>query len=133
MKKRIVLAGGSFNILHKGHEYFLKKARTYGDYLIVVLTNDFNNKKPYAVSYAIRKNNLKKLHIADKIVKGYKKFNLNKVLKKYRPDIIALGYDQNFKINFKNIKHIHKLGNHSSRKIHAQIKQIKSLKKKFRR
>jgi len=38
--KRIVLTGGCFDILHRGHLYLLKKAKEYGDILIVNIVND---------------------------------------------------------------------------------------------
>lgn len=43
--KRIVLAGGVFDILHYGHIHFLKKAKALGDYLVVALESDANVKK----------------------------------------------------------------------------------------
>lgn len=38
--KRIVLTGGCFDILHYGHVEFLKKAKSFGDYLIVAIESD---------------------------------------------------------------------------------------------
>ena len=90
MKK--VLAGGCFNKIHKGHIYFLNKTKELG-YLIVVLTNDKNNKKPYAIKATKRKKNLEKLKIADKIVIGHAN-DYSKIVKREKPQIIALGYDQ---------------------------------------
>ena len=115
MKK--VLAGGCFNKIHPGHLYFLNKAKSLGDYLIVVLTHDKNNKKPYAVIARKRKNNMSKLNIADKIIIGHPTDFL-KTVKKVKPDIIALGYDQkvSLKINKKiKIRRIRKFGKYSSR------------------
>lgn len=43
--KTIVLVGGSFDILHKGHIEFLKKAGAQADYLIVLLESDKKIKK----------------------------------------------------------------------------------------
>jgi len=37
---RKVLFGGSFDMLHTGHVEVLNKAKTYGDYLVVMLVND---------------------------------------------------------------------------------------------
>lgn len=39
-KKRIVLTGGCFDILHLGHVEYLEKARAKGDYLVVLLESD---------------------------------------------------------------------------------------------
>lgn len=43
--KRIVLAGGCFDILHVGHIDFLKGAKKQGDILVVLLESDENIKK----------------------------------------------------------------------------------------
>ncbi len=43
--KRIVLAGGVFDILHFGHISFLKKAKNMGDYLVVAIESDARVKK----------------------------------------------------------------------------------------
>ncbi len=37
---KIVLVGGCFDILHYGHVEFLKKAKAYGDRLVVALESD---------------------------------------------------------------------------------------------
>lgn len=43
--RKIVLAGGCFDILHIGHLAFLKKAKREGDILFVFLESDWNIKK----------------------------------------------------------------------------------------
>ena len=43
--KRIVLAGGCFDLIHFGHIHFLKLARKKGDYLVVALESDKNVKR----------------------------------------------------------------------------------------
>ena len=40
MKK--VMAFGSFDVLHNGHEHYLKEAKSCGDYLIVIVAKDKN-------------------------------------------------------------------------------------------
>lgn len=41
MKEKIVVAAsGYFNPLHKGHVEYLEKAKTLGDYLVVIVNND---------------------------------------------------------------------------------------------
>lgn len=40
--KKIVLAGGCFDILHIGHITFLEKAKEKGDFLFILLENDNN-------------------------------------------------------------------------------------------
>ncbi|MBI2315000.1 adenylyltransferase/cytidyltransferase family protein [Candidatus Daviesbacteria bacterium] len=40
LNKKIVLAGGCFDILHPGHKVFLQKAKQSGDSLIILLESD---------------------------------------------------------------------------------------------
>lgn len=95
MKK--VMAFGSFDVLHKGHEHYLNEAKSYGDYLIAVVARDenilkFKGRKPkYDENY--RLGEIKKLGFVDKVVLGNKE-DVFKVLEKFKPDIICLGYDQ---------------------------------------
>lgn len=44
-KKKIVLVGGCFDILHLGHIYFLNEARKLGDVLFILLESDENIRK----------------------------------------------------------------------------------------
>ncbi|MCX6814050.1 MAG: FAD synthase [Candidatus Aenigmarchaeota archaeon] len=94
MKK--VLAGGTFNLLHPGHIFFLEKAKELGDYLVVVVANDktvAREKKFLVMPAAARKKIIEKMRMVDKAVIGDEK-DFMKVVRKERPDIIALGYDQ---------------------------------------
>lgn len=88
---------GTFDYLHAGHENFLKQAKALGDFLIVIIARDYTVKKIKGKfpekNERRRLAQVKILNLADKVVLG----SLNskyKVIKKYRPDIIALGYDQ---------------------------------------
>ena len=89
---KTVLTGGKFNRIHPGHLWLLKKAKEFGK-LIVVLANDAHNQRAYAISARARKKNMEALGIADKVVVGDKK-SFVKVVKKFHPAIIVLGYDQ---------------------------------------
>src|SRR3989338_1538696 len=68
-KALIVLTGGKFNKIHPGHIELLRYAKSLGK-LIVVLANDKNNDRHYALPSATRRKNIEKLKIADKIVIG---------------------------------------------------------------
>jgi len=98
MKK--IMAGGVFNILHKGHIFFLKKAKSLGDSLIVIIANDktvLKNKKPLIFSAEERKSVIESLKFVDAVRIGYDIDNKSDYLRMVRlekPDIIALGYDQ---------------------------------------
>lgn len=53
-KKSIVLAGGCFDVIHKGHEAFLQAAKEKGDVLLILLESDSDITK--------RKGNLRPVH-----------------------------------------------------------------------
>ncbi len=94
MKK--VLAGGTFSHLHPGHEFFLNKAKSFGDYLVVVVASDrtVKEKKGYVLESAEkRKEKVESLKIADKVVIGDDR-DFFKIVEKENPDVIVLGYDQ---------------------------------------
>ena len=93
MKKIMVF--GAFDILHKGHKYFLKKAKEKGDFLVVVVGRDMIIKKTKGEfpieNEELRAKNLK--GYADKVIMGDSK-DFYKVIHEERPDLICLGYDQ---------------------------------------
>lgn len=95
MKK--VVATGVFGILHPGHLLFLREAKRLGDKLIVIVARDENVKK--------RKRNLliipekqrlqivKAIRYVDEAILGDKE-DIFKPIEKIKPDIIALGKNQ---------------------------------------
>ncbi len=91
------MAFGTFDFFHAGHEFYLKKAKELGDQLIVVIARDRTVQQikndPPANNERKRVKAVRSKNIADKVILGYHK-DKYKVIKKYRPDIIALGYDQ---------------------------------------
>jgi FAD synthetase len=106
MKK--VLAGGTFNIVHPGHIFFLKKAKEMGNYLVVVVANDrtVRRSKGFLTMPAEgRKMVIENLRIVDKAVIGDEK-DFMKVVRKEKPSIIALGYDQEIKDLEKQIENL---------------------------
>lgn len=102
MKK--VLVFGTFDHLHPGHLYFLKQAKKYG-HLFVVVSRDktvklIKGKKPLQ-NEKERMKAIKKLKIAKKVILGNLK-DKYLVIKKIKPEVICLGYDQKFFI--KNLR-----------------------------
>jgi len=94
MKK--VLVGGTFNLVHLGHLLFLEKAKKLGDCLVVVVANDktvLREKGFLLMKAEARKKILESLKMVDRAVIGDERDFL-KVVRRERPDIIALGYDQ---------------------------------------
>jgi len=95
--QKIVMAFGTFDYIHAGHENYLKKAKELGDYLIVIIARDETVKSvkgefPHH-SEKKRVNNLKNTGIPDKVMLG-NAGDKHKVITKFKPKIIALGYDQ---------------------------------------
>ena len=92
-----ILVFGTFDIFHLGHESFLKQAREFGDYLIVVVARDKTVEKVKGKlprnSEIIRQRAVIKSNLADEVVLGSLK-DKYQVIKKYQPEIICLGYDQ---------------------------------------
>ena len=99
-----VVAFGTFDPLHKGHEIFLKQAKELG-YLIVVVSHQDKirlkkNRNPRE-SDEIRLGKIKSLNIADKVILGEKGDEYT-LLEKIKPDVIVLGYDQEIPEPLKN-------------------------------
>lgn len=102
--KKIVLAGGCFDILHPGHIIFLEKAKAAGDILIILLESDKKAKELKGLNrpvqtQKIRAKALSALETVDYVVilpflrseTAY-----DKVIQEIQPDIIALtiGYER---------------------------------------
>lgn len=94
---RKVIAFGTFDSFHLGHEACLKQAKALGDHLIVVIARDSTVKKIKGVSPDFseqkRKETVEKSGLADKVVIGENNDKYD-VIRKFRPNVIALGYDQ---------------------------------------
>ena len=92
-----VMVFGVFDLLHPGHVNFLKQAKKLGDFLIVSIARDINVKKTKKFlplqNEKIRFKAIKKLSFVNKAVLGGKRSPWRHI-KKEKPDIIALGYDQ---------------------------------------
>jgi FAD synthetase len=97
MKK--VMVFGTFDIIHKGHKNFFKQAKKYGDYLIVVVARDRTVKEVKGElpknSEKIRLSSVIKSRLVNKAVLGNVK-NKYKKIKEFKPDVICLGYDQQY-------------------------------------
>ena len=88
---------GAFDGLHPGHLNFFKQAKNYGDFLIVSVGTDnnverikgkkplFNQKERLALTASVG--------LVDKALSGAER-DFYRQIKKYKPDVICLGYDQ---------------------------------------
>ncbi len=99
--KKTVLATGAFDLLHYGHLKFLEASKKVGgknSRLVVLIARDstaerLKGKKPI-MSENERRTLVANLKPVDQAVLGYRKFSVRKVIQNIRPDIIAVGYDQ---------------------------------------
>ncbi|MCL5775019.1 MAG: adenylyltransferase/cytidyltransferase family protein [Patescibacteria group bacterium] len=97
-QKRIMVFG-TFDMVHEGHVNFFKQARALASnpFLIVSVARDVNvariKGKTPLVPERLRRKNLALVPLVDKAVLGGKhKYFFH--IKRQRPDVIALGYDQ---------------------------------------
>ncbi|MEX0621626.1 MAG: adenylyltransferase/cytidyltransferase family protein [Candidatus Woykebacteria bacterium] len=99
---RRVMVFGTYDILHKGHLNFFGQAKKLGDYLIVVVARDRFVKQaknsPPTFDEKKRARNLRRASVANKVILGSKTHNFFQTIRTYRPDLLALGYDQKPKI-----------------------------------
>ena len=90
------MASGTFDLLHLGHIYYLKKAKKLGDELIVVVACDETvreMKHEPVTPEEMRVDIIKELKMVDTAILG-DEHDMYKVVNSVKPDIIALGYDQ---------------------------------------
>lgn len=88
-------------MIHPGHRNFLKQARKYGEYLIVVVARDktVEEVKKTTVNHERKRlKNMKDSKLADKVILG-SLVDKYAAIKKYHPDAICLGYDQKYFID----------------------------------
>ncbi len=97
----IVLTAGVFDLLHLGHVKFLEEAKKTGGKdaeLIVIVARDKNVEKRKGEKPVVSENQrralVESLKVVDEAILGYEEFNIDKVIEKIEPDIVALGHDQ---------------------------------------
>lgn len=90
---------GTFDILHKGHLNLFEQAKQFGDKLIVVIARDktveeVKGKLPrHSEEERLNKVKSEIKGIGGRAILGQIRNKYN-VIKKYKPNIICLGYDQ---------------------------------------
>jgi FAD synthetase len=100
-RQKVVLASGTFDLLHYGHVYYLTNAKNMGGEdarLIVVVSRDktvekLKGRKPI-IPEDQRRALVESLKVVDEAILGYEEADMLKVIDKVKPDIIALGYDE---------------------------------------
>jgi FAD synthetase len=100
-KRPVVLAAGVFDLLHLGHVKFLEEAKKAGGKnaeLIVIVARDKTVLKRKNDRTIMSENQraalVESLEVVDEAILGYEEFDIEKVIEKIKPDIIALGHDQ---------------------------------------
>ena len=96
----IVLVGGVYDILHLGHLAVLAEAKTYGDLLVVAVATDvtvetLKGRRP-VFPEEDRRALVESLRPVDAAILGYEDVSMGyeQVIDEIKPNIIALGYDQ---------------------------------------
>lgn len=98
-----VLVFGTFDLLHPGHDFFLREAASYGDELYVVVARDANvvrikGRAPQD-SEDLRLARVAAHPSVTHARLGYEEWGKHlQVLQDIAPDVICLGYDQHAKI-----------------------------------
>jgi FAD synthetase len=100
-KRKVVLASGTFDLLHLGHVRFLEEAKKAGGKdaeLVVIVARDSTvkarkGKKP-VMPEDQRRALVESLKVVDEAILGLEDFSIDKVIEKIKPDVIAVGHDQ---------------------------------------
>ena len=96
-KRKIVLASGTFDLLHLGHVKYLEEAKRAGGRnaeLIVIVARDGTVEKRRGAKPIVPENQRRalvgSLKVVDDAILGYENFDIEKVIQKIKPDVIAL-------------------------------------------
>lgn len=100
---KTVLVGGVFDVIHPGHIEFLKRAKSLageGGKLVVLIARDSTVEKtrgkPPIIPEEARRFIVENLKPVDEAILGFKPPSIEKVLATVKPDVIVLGYDQEY-------------------------------------
>ena len=95
--KKIVLAGGVFDIIHPGHIHTLNAAKALADVLVVAIATDKTaqkmKKRQPLHNQELRRELVSCLSMVDKAIVGHED-DIFETVRAIKPDIIVLGYDQ---------------------------------------
>ena len=91
----VVMAQGTFDVLHPGHVKYLEESAKKGDELVVVIARDsrVKEKKDLAFNEEERRKIVESLEAVDKAILGSEE-DIYSTVKKVSPDLITLGHDQ---------------------------------------
>lgn len=99
--RKVVLASGTFDLLHLGHVKYLEEAKRAGgrdSKLIVIVATDKTVEKRKGIKPIMpeeqRRALVESLKVVDHAILGYEDFDIGAVIEELKPDVIAVGYDQ---------------------------------------
>lgn len=98
------MASGTFDIIHPGHGFYLEKAKQLGGddaVLMVVIATDKTVEKNKRVPIMSQQQRLELIQMFKQVDEAYigSEDDPFKIVKDKKPDIIAIGPDQNFDLN----------------------------------
>jgi FAD synthetase len=100
-KRRVVLASGTFDLIHLGHVRYLEEAKKAGGRnaeLIVIVARDSTVEKRKGKRTVMpedqRRSLVESLKVVDEAILGFEGFSIDKVIEKINPDVVAVGHDQ---------------------------------------
>jgi FAD synthetase len=100
-KRKVVVASGTFDLIHLGHVRFLEEAKKAGGEdaeLVVIVARDNTVKarkgKTPVMPEDQRRALVESLRVVDEAILGLEDFSIEEVIEKIKPDVIAVGYDQ---------------------------------------
>jgi len=101
VKMKRVLAAGVFDLLHYGHIKYLEEAKKLGDpdaKLTVIVARDETVRRMKGQDPVIpedqRRATVEALKVVDEALLGFEDLDLDRVIQQVKPDIIAVGHDQ---------------------------------------
>ena len=93
-----VMATGVFDILHTGHLHYLSEAKKLGDELVVVVATDATVRKRKHEPITPEKMRVELVGALKPVDEAFlgKEGDIFEIVVQLKPDVIALGYDQQF-------------------------------------
>ena len=104
---KIVMATGTFDIIHPGHGYYLEESKKVGgkdSKLVVVVARDSTVRSKKRVPVVDENQRLEVVKMIKFVNEAYlgNENDMFKIVKEIKPDIITIGSDQNY--NITNLK-----------------------------
>ncbi len=98
---KTVLTSGAFDLIHYGHIRLLEEAKRLGGpdaRLVVIVARDETIRRrkgrPPVIPEDQRRAVIEALKVVDEALLGYEDLDMATVIERVKPDIIAVGYDQ---------------------------------------